>query len=106
MNTDRHVQVVDDEIIVTAPAFHAAYCKPRDQPQLVLRRRTATDDHELLARAWQAANEKAQRAGVDRIRGRRPKPTPSVLKGCIGSSMNYFFLEQVFILASHIPPAF
>ena len=26
-----------------------------------------TDDHELLAQAWQAANDKAARVGVDRV---------------------------------------
>jgi hypothetical protein len=60
LNPDLQVQVVDDEIIVTASAFYAAYCKPVDPPPLILRRRTATDDHELLAQAWQAANSKAR----------------------------------------------
>ena len=55
------VMVQGDEIIVTSPTgFRAAYFK---RPQLVLRRRTQTDDQELLARAWQAANEKARELG-------------------------------------------
>ena len=41
----------------------AVYYKPSNQPQLILRRRTDTDDHELVARAWQAANEKARELG-------------------------------------------
>jgi hypothetical protein len=39
------------------------YYKPDNQPQLILRRRTITDDHALLAVAWQAANEKARELG-------------------------------------------
>lgn len=33
------------------------------QPQLILRIRSQTDDHELLAMAWQAAFEKARDLG-------------------------------------------
>jgi len=63
-NKDRlTVFVHGDEIIVTAPGFQAAYYKPTNQPQLFLRRRSDTDDHELLARAWQAANDKAREWG-------------------------------------------
>jgi hypothetical protein len=58
------VVVQGDEIIVTSPTgFSAAYFKRPYHPQLVLRRRTQTDDQELLARAWQAANEKARELG-------------------------------------------
>jgi hypothetical protein len=58
------VVVQGDEIIVTSPTgFRAAYFKRPYHPQLVLRRRTQTDDQELLARAWQAANEKARELG-------------------------------------------
>ena len=39
------------------------YYKPSNQPQLILRRRSETDDHTLLARAWQAANDKARELG-------------------------------------------
>ena len=58
------VVVQGDEIIVTsATGFRAAYFKRPYHPQLVLRCRTQTDDHELLARAWQAATEKARELG-------------------------------------------
>jgi hypothetical protein len=58
------VMVQGDEIIVTSPTgVRAAYFKRPYHPQLVLRRRTQTDDQELLARAWQAANEKARELG-------------------------------------------
>ena len=58
------VVVQGDEIIVTsALGFRAAYLKRPYQPQLVLRCRTQTDDHELLARAWRAANDKARELG-------------------------------------------
>jgi hypothetical protein len=32
-------------------------------PQLILRKRTESDDYELFARAWQAANDKARELG-------------------------------------------
>ena len=57
------VEVRGDEIIVIKAEFRAVYCKPKDRPQLVLRGRTATDDYELLARVWQAANDKARELG-------------------------------------------
>jgi hypothetical protein len=52
-------------IIVTLPnsRFRAVYYKPHRQPQLVLRERTKTDDYELLAEAWKAANDKARELG-------------------------------------------
>ena len=52
-----------DEIIVRTLGFYAAYAKSSDGPQLVLRRRTETNDHALLARSWQAANDKARELG-------------------------------------------
>jgi len=52
-----------DEIIVRTPGFYAAYAKSSDAPQLVLRRRIETNDHALLARARQAANDKARELG-------------------------------------------
>ena len=56
--------VQDDEIVVTSETgFCAAYCKRPNHPQLKIRRRTETDDNEVLARAWQAANEKARELG-------------------------------------------
>jgi len=68
---DLHVEVNDGDIIVTLPAayFAAIYHKPADQPQLILKSRTDTDDSELLARAWKLANDKAREYGVDFWRG-------------------------------------
>jgi hypothetical protein len=51
------------EIIVWTSGFYAAYAKPSNQPQLILRRRSETENYELLARAWQAANTKARELG-------------------------------------------
>jgi len=50
---------------VSLPAddFCAVYHKPTTQPQLILKRRTQTDDYVVLARAWQAANAKARELG-------------------------------------------
>ena len=56
-------EVRGDEIIVRTLGFYAAYVKSSDAPQLVLRRRTETNDHELLTRSWQAANDKARELG-------------------------------------------
>ena len=41
----------------------AVYYKSTDQPQLMLRLRTKTDDYELLAHAWMTANKKARELG-------------------------------------------
>jgi hypothetical protein len=57
------VTVQDDEIIVRTLGFYATYHKVIDRPQLVLRERTKTDDYELLADAWKAANKKARELG-------------------------------------------
>ena len=58
------VVVRGDEIIVTSETgFRAAYCKRPNHPQLKVRRRTETEDHELLAQAWQEANDKARELG-------------------------------------------
>jgi hypothetical protein len=57
------VQERDGELVVTSGDFRAVYYKPSDHPQLVLRSRTLTDDHALLARSWQAANDKARELG-------------------------------------------
>jgi hypothetical protein len=51
------------DLVLTSGDFCAVYFKPSDQPQLILRRRTQTDDHELLAQAWEAANDKARELG-------------------------------------------
>jgi hypothetical protein len=45
---------------------YAIYTKPTGQPQLVLVSSDATRDHQLRARAWQVANEKAREL-VDRV---------------------------------------
>ena len=58
------VVVQDDEIIVTSESgFRAAYCKRPNFPQLKVRRRTETDDQEVLAQAWQAASAKTRELG-------------------------------------------
>ena len=58
------VVVHGDEIVVTSETgFRAAYCKRPNFPQLKVRRCTDTDDYELLAQAWQAANAKARELG-------------------------------------------
>jgi hypothetical protein len=43
--------------------FVAVYYKPSSEPHLVLRRRTNTNDYELIARVWAAANAKARELG-------------------------------------------
>jgi hypothetical protein len=43
--------------------FRGVYCKRPNLPQLKVRRRTETDDQEVLALAWQAANDKARELG-------------------------------------------
>jgi hypothetical protein len=50
-SVDLHVEVRDQDIVVTVPGT------------LILRRRTQTDDHELLAQTWEAANDKARELG-------------------------------------------
>jgi hypothetical protein len=60
---DLVVAVLGDEIIVRTLGFYAAYHKSIDQPQLFLRKHTKTDDYELLADAWKAANTKARELG-------------------------------------------
>jgi hypothetical protein len=55
--------VQDGDLIVSLPEFLAVYFKPSNQPQLILKRRTQTDDYVVLARAWQAANDKARELG-------------------------------------------
>src|SRR4029079_6310640 len=60
----RSVVIVNgDEIIVTSGGFRAVYCRRPHHPQLIVRRRTDTDDHEVIAQAWQAANDKARELG-------------------------------------------
>jgi hypothetical protein len=54
-----------EELIVSLQSdeFCAVYHKPTNQPQLILKRRTQTDDYVILARAWKAANDKARELG-------------------------------------------
>jgi hypothetical protein len=56
-----HVEVSGDEIIVTqhGSKFRVVYRKFEDQPQLVVKR-TPHGNYNFLARAWQAANDKAR----------------------------------------------
>ena len=66
---DLAVEVQGDDLTVTLPGsgFRAVYYKPTGQPQVVLRERTKTDDQEILADAWKAANAQSARVGVDCI---------------------------------------
>ena len=57
------VLVQDGDIVVSVAGFCAVYYKPSNQPQLILRRRSDTDDRTLLAQAWRAANDKARELG-------------------------------------------
>jgi hypothetical protein len=57
------VEVRGNEIIVITADFRAVYCKAKDRAQLVMHGPTATEDYELLARVWQAANDKARELG-------------------------------------------
>jgi hypothetical protein len=57
------VEAQGPNLIVSAHGFCAVYYKPTDQPQLVLRLRTRSEDYELLAKAWHAANTKARELG-------------------------------------------
>ena len=58
------VEERNGDIIVTDGTFTAVYYKPdKSDPQLILERCTATNDYALLARAWQAAKEKARELG-------------------------------------------
>jgi len=57
------VEVEGLNLIVSGGGSCAVYCKSTDQPQLMLRLRTKTDDYELLARAWMTANKKARELG-------------------------------------------
>ena len=59
------VEVDGVNIIVSlsSAAFEAVYYKAIGQPQLILRQRTKTDNHELLAKAWIAAIVKAREMG-------------------------------------------
>jgi hypothetical protein len=62
---DLQVEVRGELIIVSLPGTqsYAIYTKPAGQPQLVLVSSDATKDHQLRARIWQAANDKARELG-------------------------------------------
>ena len=64
-NVRTKLEVRGDLMIVTQPStqFFAVYIRPTNQPQLILKRRTDTDDHVLLAQVSQAANAKARELG-------------------------------------------
>jgi hypothetical protein len=58
------VMVQGDEIIVTSETgFRVEYWKRPNHSQLKVRRCTETENHELLEKAWQAANAKARELG-------------------------------------------
>jgi hypothetical protein len=58
------VVVQGDEIVVTSETgFRAEYRRRPNHPQLKVRRCTDTENQELLANAWQAANAKARELG-------------------------------------------
>jgi hypothetical protein len=67
-----HIEVLDDEIIVILPAtsYGVTYYKPANSPELLAKYFVSKIDTgapitqmEFLARAWQAANEKARELG-------------------------------------------
>ena len=60
---DLCVNVWQGAIVVSSGRFEAVYYKPSDKPQLILRHRTYSDDHELLVKAWEAAKTKARELG-------------------------------------------
>jgi hypothetical protein len=62
-SAELQVEMTGPNLIVSGGGFCAVYYKSSDQPQLILRLRTKTDDYELLARAWMAANAKARELG-------------------------------------------
>jgi hypothetical protein len=83
-----HIDVVDDEIIVTLPAtsYSVVYYKPPNSPQLLGRNFPKKDDPrvpltqaEFLARAWRVANDKARELGW--IEAKIPEPVALLLRG-------------------------
>ena len=54
------LEVQGDLLIVTEPIAEFLRClrQPINQPQLILKRRTQTEDYVQLAEAWEAANTK------------------------------------------------
>jgi hypothetical protein len=67
-----HIDVVDDEIIITLPFTHytVTYYKSANSPGLLAKNFPKKDDScvpltqaEFLVRAWRAANDKARELG-------------------------------------------
>jgi hypothetical protein len=58
-------EVRDDLLVITEARseFRAMYEKRADRPEIALVRRSDTDDHALLAAAFQAAVKKARELG-------------------------------------------
>ena len=72
-----HIDVVDDEIIVTLPftIYTVTYYKPPNSPQLLAKNFPSKDDPrvpltqaEFLARAWRVATDKARELGGSRVK--------------------------------------
>jgi hypothetical protein len=65
MPNDLQVEVRGELIFASQPGtqFYAIYTKPTGQPELVLISSNATQDHQLRAQLWQAANDKARELG-------------------------------------------
>jgi hypothetical protein len=65
MVDDLEIEVAGGDIIIShlPSGLKAEYFKPDNQSQLILRRRTPTNDYQLLARVWGAANHKARELG-------------------------------------------
>ena len=63
-----HVEVRDDEIIVTQSGskfkavYHSVHHMPEDQPQLIVKG-TPHGNYDFLSQAWQAASDKACELG-------------------------------------------
>ncbi len=59
------VEVQKGNLVVSLPSgrFRAVYYKAAGRPHLILRERSKTDNHELLADAFQAAVAKARELG-------------------------------------------
>jgi hypothetical protein len=62
---DLMVEVERGDIVVShlPSGVMAEYYKPRNEPQLILRRRSPTSDYVLLARLWEATDHKARELG-------------------------------------------
>jgi len=62
---DFTVEVESGDIVVShlRSGVTAEYYKPKSEPQLILRRRSPTNDYTLLARIWEVANHKARELG-------------------------------------------